>query len=212
MLENWILNIREDTETFLSHSWKYQITGNSIELSVLRPFLNNKEAYRSAVIAIGRVLKVLSRKIEKNSAQFLIQSFPSIDNHEVVATIRMDENSTLEKGIKSLPKAAKEETYQEMLQRVTEFYQLILIEADPEFFKFSGIEKHQYQKKNWKLVSSKNDNPFTWLNLGLWQESIKKRSSEKPIFITDFCRKTDVKIKNVHSTQVVTPQLLIAFN
>ena len=208
MLENWILKIREDTETYLSHTWRYQISGNSIELSVLRPYLKNKETYRSAVIAIGRVLKALSRKIEKSSAQFLIQSFPSIDHHEVVASIRMDENSTAENSIKSLPKTAKKEGYQEMLNRVTEFYQLKIEQAEPALMRAFGIDTHKYQKKNWQLVTSKTDNPFTWLNVGFWQESITKRSSEKPAFITNFSRKTDGEIKN----ESATPQVLIAFN
>ena len=212
MLENWILKIRDDAEMYLSHTWRYQISGNSIELSVLRPYLKNKEAYRSTVIAIGRVLKALSRKIESSSAQFLIQSFPSIDNHEVVASIRMDENSTVENSIKSLPKTAKEETYQEMLNRVTEFYQLKIVQAEPELMKSCGIDKHNYQKKNWQLVTSKTDNPFTWLNVGFWQESITKRSSEKPLFITDFCRNTETAKNNDPSDVQVSPQVLIAFN
>lgn len=212
MLENWILKIREDAETYLSHTWRYQISGNSIELSVLRPYLKNKEAYRSAVIAIGRVLKALSRKIESSSAQFLIQSFPSIDHHEVVASIRMDENSAAENSIKSLPKTAKEESYQEMLNRVTEFYQLKIVQADPELMKTCGIDKHHYQKTNWHLVTSKTDNPFTWLNVGFWQESITKRSSEKPTFIIDFCRKTGKGGNNDTSGEPVSPQVLIAFN
>ncbi|MCC5940188.1 MAG: hypothetical protein JJU37_01495 [Balneolaceae bacterium] len=215
MLENWILEIREETDTYQSHFWRYQISGNSIELSVLRPFLKDKEAYRSAIIAIGRVLKALSYKIENSSSHFLIQSFPSIENPEVIASIRINEGAYDGTGIKPSLDTADYDSFEEELLKFAEFYQLKLEQPDSDLMESCGIDPEKFKKRNWKLVTSKFDNPFTWLNVGFWQESITrscaKKSGKEPHFIMKFCRKNEENKNAKAALDEDCPQILIAY-
>ncbi len=215
MLENWILEIRKKADTYQSHTWRYQISGNSIELSVLRHYLKDKEAYRAAVIAIGRVLKALSYKIENSKSYFLIQSFPSIENHEVIASIRMDEKKYHESPENSFDSDKTDESFEDELKRYTEYYQLKLEHPEQEFIQNCGFGDDKTKSQNWHLITSKFDNPFTWLNVGYWQETIAhtfaKKHKREPHFIMNFCRiKGDPKNGEATSDEVC-PQILFSF-
>ncbi len=217
MLEKWILEIRGNADTYLSHTWKYQLSGNTVEFSVLRPFIKDKEAYRCAIIAIGRVLKVLSEKIEGCSSHFLIQSFPTIENPEIIASIRMVKNSYPDQK-KVLPDENSENnTFEENLTYLTEFYQLKLERPDPSTMSKFGVDPNKMGTHKWHLITSKYDNPFTWLNVGYWQESVVecyyKADCESPEIIIDFCRLKKRAGKAVTSeNDDMNPQVILAFN
>ncbi len=190
MLKEWILQIRQDSHHYCTDNWKYRISGNVLELSV-RPD-NTKEArtYRCSVITIGQVLRALSCKIEDIDSHFLIQSFPSIESPEIIASIRMDKNSY---HTDSFPPCNPEHAGDTLLDKVkylAELYQFSLLPCEAPEEKYLPKDA-DFSDVGWYALTSQFDNPFTWLNVGYWKESLMKDCkgiiTEKPWPLLDFC-------------------------
>lgn len=173
MLKIWIDEIRKQSELYKIDAWKYQISGNVIELSILPVFLKKKETYRCAVIAIGQVLKALSCKIEKQESNFHIQTFPSIENPGLVATLRMDKNIlSLRRSEKNQFKSLKENTPETAISMLAEYHQLEIEELTTPFeFQTEDVDFDDFTC--WFTLYSTFNNPFIWLNIGSLKESIQ---------------------------------------
>ena len=191
MLKEWILKIQQDSDHYCSDTWKYHISGNVLELSILPQFTRNKQIYRSSVITIGQVLRAISCKIEDAESHFLIQSFPSIESPEIIASIRMDKNSYHNDSFPSCNPEHDNTSTLSRVKTISELYQFSLKESDPpdDTFIPEGVGKNSH---SWYALTSKFDNPFTWLNVGYWKETMLRgcrgdsKTQESPKFI-DFC-------------------------
>lgn len=217
MLEDWILEIRQDVVEYQSNTWKYHISGNALELSVLRPFVNDKETYRCAIIAIGRVLKKLSCKIEECSSHFLIQSFPTLENPEIIASIRMDKND-YQRNIQILPVQdfKNQSSFNNELQALSKFYQMYVEQINPSILEDLIQEIDLNENCHLYILYSKFDNPFTWLNVGYWKETLvqnlKDEYSNSPHILTDFCNLNLNNREEINNSNLkeLNPQALLA--
>lgn len=191
MLKKWIEEIRNHPDLYKTDSWKYHISGNVIEISVLPTHLKNKQTYRCAVIAVGQVMKALSCCIEKRKSNFHIQTFPTLENPGVVASIRMDENSEFVRNSKPANNQSLNNSNPEsILQTLASQYQLN-IEKIQDSNQLKVVDVNTSEFNVWLGLYSISNNPFTWLNIGYWKESVLKDCYEKllphEVKVVDFC-------------------------
>lgn len=195
MLKTWIENIKKQQDHYECDSWKYNISGNLLELSVLPAYSKNKEKYRCAVIYIGQVIQALTCEIEKSGYQFHIQSFPSLENPSHVASIRIDKkgNSNFfskENGYNTLPDFDKTTGCVTIMSNIADWLQLKLLDSKPDLFQKISGKNAPEGSKHFALLSE-YDNPFTWLKIGYWKEMIysdcKNYLNQNPPVISDFC-------------------------
>lgn len=190
MLKNWILNIKNNSHYFGSTQWKYRVSGNLLELSVQPQLNEQKKEYRCAVITIGQILKALSIKVERTGSSYLIQSFPNLEAPEIIATIRLEDR--IESSKDPFP-ILQSEIYnysgEEKLRSITEKYQFDIAKTDLPFS--MDLDLESFKDKTWFVLTSKHNNPFTWLNLGNWKESLQSGGDAIPnkelFIIFDFC-------------------------
>ncbi|MDX1641177.1 MAG: hypothetical protein R3220_05740 [Balneolaceae bacterium] len=172
MLKKWIDEIRKKPDLYKTNSWKYSISGNVIELSILPVYMKDRDTYRCAVIAVGQVLKALSETIEQHQSQFHIQSFPSIETPEIVASLRMDINSGTKNHSKpASKKISKEIDPESVVSAFARQYQLNLQVIDSPANKVEELKNLDFN--TWFILYSTFNNPFTWLNVGYWKEAVE---------------------------------------
>lgn len=178
MLKKWIDEIRNQPELYKSECWKYHLSGNAVEISILPAYLKKKMLYRCSVIAVGQVLQALAKKIEGKHLNFHIQSFPNLENPAIVATIRTDQkgNFTNQNGFLR-PHSIEQKDFYTSLRNLSEHYQFTLkkVESPLDIELEAEISFENY--KNWFVIYSTHNNPFTWLNVGYLKESIKNLNS-----------------------------------
>lgn len=191
MLKKWIDEIRKHPDLYKTDSWKYHISGNVIEISILPIHLKDKNAYRCAVIAVGRVLKALSCKIEKQQSNFHIQSFPTLENPAVVASIRMDENREfLRNPALANNKSLKKNAPEKLIRTLAKQYQLDIRQIQKQdSLQMNGLNYNEFN--SWFALYSTFNNPFTWLNVGYWKESFQNecydQTPTRDFRVIDFC-------------------------
>lgn len=178
-MKKWIDEIRMESVHYGTELWKYHISGTVLELSINSPHHLNKRKYRDAVIKIGMAIQALSFKIENAGCSYLIQSFPSLEDIRIVATIRI----TGEQTPLSVPSNEDSATTLfDVMQNLAEKYQFELNHVDEQSLPEELVKKHSSDVK-WYSLTSQYNNPFTWLKIGNWQElvyySIEKSGIKK---------------------------------
>lgn len=196
MLKKWIDEIQEKPDLYKTNCWKYHLSGNVVELSILPVYLREKTAYRCSVISIGQVLKALSCNIEQHQANFHIQSFPSLENPEIVASIRMDQTSNFIRHSKSQKEesAKKRGSITDRIKCFAREYQLdIKPVKNSDELDIKYVPLTQY--KRWLGLYSTFNNPFTWLNIGYFKEVLLNdcynEFTLKNVHFFDFCSNKD---------------------
>lgn len=216
MLKKWIEEIRKHSNLYKTDSWKYHISGNVIEISILPAYLKDKNNYRCSVIAVGQVLKALSCYIERNQSNFHIQSFPSLENPGVVASIRIDVNSTfVRNSTPSKDKSHKKSDPEKIIQTLARQYQLDIKQIEQtEILQGNGLSSSDFEL--WFALYSTFNNPFTWLNVGYWKESIQNdchdHLSPNEFRVIDFCVDDEAEKPNLQSSKNRYLQSLIGLN
>lgn len=150
-------------------------------------YLKQKKIYRCSVIAVGHVLEALSLKIEQKYLNFHIQSFPSLENPEIVASIRIDEKGDF--GSKEKEKIQLRDA-SAAIRHLANKYQLEIGVVDqPYEQKLNEIPSQDYT--TWLVVYSFFNNPFTWLKVGYLVESLRNEYFHQPededLYIADLC-------------------------
>lgn len=191
ILKDWILNIKKSSHHYCSDEWKYRVAGNVVELSVKPQLINKQREYRCAVITIGQILEELSFKVERFGSNYHIQSFPNLDAPEIIASIRMEDRIGNSKDpFPVLDKEIFHYSGEEKLLLITRKYQFDITKTDHPLK--MNLNLKGFENKTWYVMSSKQDNPFTWLNLGSWKASMQSNGNTIPnkesIFIFEFCR------------------------
>jgi len=196
MLKKWIEEIREQPDLYKADCWKYHISGNVIEISILPDFIKQKDLYRCSVIAVGQVLKVLSIKIEGNNSAFHIQSFPNIDNPEIVATIRMHNNGEFPATSAKRNQNNSSKTVTEVIKKLANENQLEVEQiASISALDLNDSEIPTNDYNTWFKLYSAFNNPFTWLNIGYMKESVRHEfATEKSL--SDVCLIDYISLKN----------------
>lgn len=191
MLRKWIEEIRNKTDLYKIESWKYQISGNVIEISILPAYLKDKKKYRCAVISVGRVLKALTCKLEQRDSNFHVQSFPTLENPGVVASIRIDESRELvQKPASFMSKSFEEKDPEILLHELAREYQLEIVKIQgSDILERTGLNQEDFN--SWFGLFSAHNNPFTWLNIGYWKESFQddchNQFPSREYKVIDFC-------------------------
>lgn len=193
MLETSILHIKNSKRYNCSDSWKHRVSGNVVELSVDPGEISDRSRYRCSVITIGQVIKALSERIEADDSQYHIQSFPSLENPEIIASIRKGSNGFSPKNPYFFKTDHKKKIQPvELLGILATKYQFKLGPISVDTMPVDFGLTHQ---KNLYSLSSVFDNPFIWLNLGYMKEIfIRTRFSGKvnsAVIFNDLCCMND---------------------
>ena len=175
MLEEWILKIRQNSRYYSPETWKFRISGNLIEFSVPQKYTFDKKVYRCSVITIGQILKALSCKIENAGFHFLIQSYPNFESPQVIASIRMeDEPPKNHNPFPVITDYTKYKKEHEKLQLLSDNYHFTISVAGASETIMLQNYYSVISSDIWYILTSKSDNPFNWLKLGSWKETILK--------------------------------------
>lgn len=171
MLKRWIDEIRKKSDLYATDSWKYLISGNSVEFSIMPVYIQDKKNYRRSVITVGQVLKSLSCYIEHRQHHYHIQSFQDLDNPGLVATLRMDGSNSI--SIQNLKKQQKYRSLknsqpESAIRTLAKQYQLDILEISEPF-----MDADLKDCSSCFVLYSTFNNPFTWLNIGYWKETIQ---------------------------------------
>jgi hypothetical protein len=190
MLDRCIQELHLKLNNIGTEQWKYHVSGNSIELSIPRPSIFDKEKYRSSVITTGQVIKSLAQTLDDLGCHFHIQSFPNFENPEVIAVIRI-ENEQRKKPV--FPETDSDSTpsdFASILEQVARQYHFHTDEIHPEEF-FTLPEDKPFETQKCIALLSNTDNPFTWLNIGYMKESLLTLCCNQPNgslqFAIDIC-------------------------
>lgn len=193
MLKSWIENIRSERKGYGSHYWKYQLSANFLELSVLPSYQKNREHYRCAVIYIGRTLQALTSLMEKKRVQYLIQTFPNLEDSKLVATIRITppKNGDSSRPVELLTEANSDiEDVFELMEKKAQIHQLQLEEVPSDISTLLPGSSQSPEMRSF-VITTNLDNPFTWLKTGYWIEVIHQTLNSKPDnsppLVTHFC-------------------------
>lgn len=191
MLEDLIHEIRNDTKYDPPNFWRYRLSGNVLELSVLPELTKDRGVYRCTIISIGQILTALSGKIEDSKAPFLIQSFPNIESPEVIASIRIEEKKfPATQPVSVLNNSPDNTPLLETIEAIAAKFRLRIssVKTVP-----APIQHELPENKTLIFfeIRSSFDNPFTWLNFGYFKETLQQLCiSKKPdetLQIFDFC-------------------------
>jgi hypothetical protein len=115
-MKKWIDQIRSQSDHYGSHYWKYHHSGTVMELLIDNPYRKDQSEYRKAVIHVGMVLQALSDMAAKAGQSVLIQSFPSLEDLQVVAAVRIQKGnpSVNNTGASSGSKSSNRSPFSEM--------------------------------------------------------------------------------------------------
>ncbi|MEX0647181.1 MAG: hypothetical protein WEA56_08490 [Balneolaceae bacterium] len=191
MLRHLIELIKQKKKHYGSDLWKFTISGNVMELFAVPSYEKDREKYRCSVIKIGQVMQALSLGIDENKINCHIQSFPSLENSALVASIRVNNKKSPENisSHKSTEEISAQNGWFQVLMSHASDNQLALEEITEAKFSDYEIDQDNGTRK-WFVLSSGVDNPFTWLKIGYWNEMIYRSlvaDNQDLVIKTDFC-------------------------
>src|SRR5690625_2246482 len=171
LLKNMIDEIRSDSSGCNTELWHNRDAGNTLELTVQLSSRRDRKGYRTAVISAGQAIRTLTSRLEELGHYTLIQSFPSLEHPELVASVRLYDTYGSEKGKSAAQTAA------ESMGSCTELLShLKKVAASNELNLLSAPEEPTLkddpacQPADIYLLTTLFDSPFYWLKTGSWRE------------------------------------------
>ena len=185
MLMKMIHTITATPERYGSQKWDYRLSGNTLELRVKEDYEVNPEAYRLGVIQIGQILQTIDRHAFEEGQTSQIQSFPNIEESQLVALIRLQkmyqvsEDNQAFNGINT----DSNTPIGTILKSIASHYGLFfhnhnggpldtvrqLLESDDQIIAPGGY---------YYSLCTTMDNPFLWLRVGQWIERVNQLLEE----------------------------------
>ena len=162
-MKELINQIRKAPDRYGCQSWKPHFSGNVTEFIVEPPHHLDRVSYRKAVINIGMVIRSLAEKLEESGQQYLIQSFPTLDDLRTVAIIRT-QNETSESPFYNRDDLSGLSPL-EQVRLYAEKFQFSLSRVDyPELPE--NLKKTVDENSTIYILCSSQDHPFIWINIG----------------------------------------------
>lgn len=183
--------------SYSSYIWSYRLSGNVLEITVPREYTIERENYRAAVITTGQVLKALSIQLEKTGISYHIQTFPSIENPKIIGAIRLDEfENTKTSDSRNKPDSSETLSMQQHIQNMTDEYHLKLTKiTKPELL--NSVVDSMTNHSDVYAVTSPLDNPFTWIKVGYWIETLTHNKTSDAAYTVDFLNNIPEPRKNI---------------
>ncbi len=168
-----IKEIKNDQINAGSDKWTYRISGNVLELLVLPQFVQNKKAFRCSVISAGQALAALKAQYNKEENELFIQTFPYIENPQIICSIRVDDSgySKTDTAPKSVIFETEYDNIDDYLLKIAENFNMSIRNAylPDEALNLIGLDS---RFDHTHLLVSRLDNPFTWLKTGYWKQTV----------------------------------------
>lgn len=200
MLRRWIENIKTQQVRYECACWKYNYSGQLLELSVQPTHQNNREKYRCAVVHIGQVIKALTSKLEQSGYRYHTQSFPNLDDPSLVASVRVEKKGDdfFQPKNSDEPVALELQNSEDTFTKISALAnqeQLTLANNEHENIELPQLPVDTTNRDIFTLLST-CDNPFTWLHVGYWKESVFQSIKTDPdrILLFDFCKEIERKL------------------
>ncbi|PWN05076.1 hypothetical protein [Rhodohalobacter mucosus] len=193
-LKKWIDEIRAENKEYAAANWMCRYSGDTAEFIVHPHVVYNSGRFKHTVIRIGMILTRLSKKMEETGYVFHVQTFPSLEDLKIVASIRLNVNLSQGNNNSShlkKPSAAEEKkapSAAELLNRRARHHRLDVTPIGNEK-KLPELDSSSHNNSKWYLIGSSNDNPFTWLHVGFFAQEIFLSSGfsdpgESPLIIS----------------------------
>lgn len=202
MLRKKLQYIKTREERYQCACWKYNFSGQYLELSILPAHLKDREKYRCAVIHIGQVIEALRVEIEKAGYRYHIQSFPNLEDAGLVASIRLEKKGEqfFQKSDKDTSETIDLEATQNTFAKISKLadhQELVLANNETGEIELPELPVETQDREVFTLLS-KYDNPFSWLRVGYWKESTLRKltadNGSDRFLLFDFCREIDRKL------------------
>lgn len=225
-LKKWIDEIRTENKEYAAGNWMCRYSGDTAEFIVHPHVIYHTDRFKHTVIRIGMILTRLSNKMEETGYVFHVQTFPSLEDLKIVASIRLNVN--LSQGNNSLnnnslkkPSAAeagKHLSAAEILNNKARHHRLELVPIlnDKELPQLEAPSPSAGDSGSWYLIGSSHDNPFTWLHVGFFAEELFLSSGssdpDKPPSIISGSELTEIRKKLEVANPPKFDHACIAFN
>lgn len=175
MLHQLIEDIRASNSPGTTSLWGYRIAGNILECHVPPSCHPHKLEYRLAVISVGQAVLAVSNKIEELGYHSLIQSFPSLERPDLIASVRYFERQTAETAVPDGGKNNQGGGFPwhtlDFLNDEAERFELTIQPAPRNVPVPSPKSPGTADNSTLYLLSSRFDNPFYWIKTGYWKEN-----------------------------------------
>ena len=180
-LKKWIDEIRAESKEYAAGSWMCRYSGDTAEFIVHPHVVYHPDRFKHTVIRIGMILTRLSKQMEEAGYIFHVQTFPSLEDLKIVASIRLNVN--LSQGNQTSirnsngtrnPDAAEAEKPRYSagyLKKRAQHHRLKMVPVTntDELPQFSNASD---SGSKWYLIGSSHDNPFNWLHVGFFAEEL----------------------------------------
>ncbi|MGM0507060.1 MAG: hypothetical protein ACQER4_07740 [Bacteroidota bacterium] len=163
-------------------SWYSRWNGNRLDVYVRSNFAHSPEAFRDGVIDVGYLLQSLDQAVQKENQVLEIQSFPSLDQAQWVASVRLHRGGR--KPAANHPEPIRTDDPVEALAELALDWNFSFLFLDRQESPLSLEESEPKPASNSYrgVLESSGNNPFVWLQIGRWlkeAESIIEQRAPK---------------------------------
>ncbi|MEX1211241.1 MAG: hypothetical protein WEA36_00205 [Balneolaceae bacterium] len=149
-------------------SWYSRWNGNRLDIHVRSNFARSPEAFREGVIDVGYMLQTLDHTVQSTNQVLEIQSFPSLDQAQWVASVRFHQGGR--KHSPSHPDPIRTNDPIEALAELALNWRFSFLFLDRPNHLITGekpIDKPVSIPIR-GILETRGNNPFIWLQVGRW--------------------------------------------
>lgn len=149
-------------------SWYVRWNGDRLDIHVRSNVAQSPEAFREGVIDVGCLLQSLDHAVQSENQVLDIQSFPSLDQAQWVASVRFHRGSRRHFSSHRVPGRTDDPV--EALAELALDWNFSFLFLDREDLPFSaeGETPKPPLIRFRGILESSGNNPFVWLQIGRW--------------------------------------------
>jgi len=180
-LKKWIDEIRAENKEYAANNWMCRYSSDTVEFIVHPHVIYHADRFKHTVIRIGMILTRLSKFMDEVGYLFHIQTFPSLEDLKIVASLRLNVNLSQgsnhhNKNSANKPSEAptgKRCSSADVLNKRARRHNLDVVPVSENIdLPQLATPSTGNSNNSWYLVGSSNDNPFTWLHTGFYAEEL----------------------------------------
>lgn len=149
-------------------SWYSRWSGNRLDIHVRSNFARSPEAFREGVIDVGYLLQSLDHSLRVENLVLEIQSFPSLDQAQWVASVRFHRGGRRSPASSDLSERTEDPV--EALAELALDWSFSFLFLDREH-DTSPAGEHAPKTPSVSfrgILETSGNNPFVWLQVGRW--------------------------------------------
>lgn len=149
-------------------SWYSRWNGNRLDIYVRSNFARSPEAFRDGVIDVGYLLQSLDLSLQADNLILDIQSFPSLDQAQWVASVRFHRSGHHSAATPNLPERTKDPVEALAELALAWNFSFLFLDQDPPSFPVDESVPRIQSVPFRGILETGGNNPFVWLQAGRW--------------------------------------------